>query len=308
MQNVEILYGDEPYVIKRYVDNEVSAYDECSTSFYEEFSNDVWAVVRQMPMFSERQLVVVKPKNLSDEKFLKYCKKPMPHTHLLVIPEQIDKRTAAYKELQKLDLFKECNKLDATELQRFVVGIIKESGCQIRKEVYDFFIERSGYFTDDSVNLFSMDNYVRQLCSTADEESGNEIVREAVESFVVESNTTKTFAMTKKMLQKDRKALFSMANHFLQEKESAIGMLSLFLRSFRLAYKATLYPDKNETELGKLIGVPAYQFKDAMKYRPEQISGCLDCIQDGIRKIKAGSASESVAFTITLARVMDCLE
>ena len=135
------------------------------------------------------------------------------------------------------------------------------------------------------------------------------ITKEAVDTFVIESNTSKTFALTKELLKRNDKKLFMLAKHFIDDKENPIGMLSLLLRSFRLAYKASLYyGDKNDAEISKLLGVPAYQFKEAAEYAPEQISNVLDLIQSGVSEIKTGMASPEVVFINTLAKMLNCLK
>lgn len=304
MDNVVVLYGNEPYTIKQYVDTLRMNFEEFCISYYDEWKEDMWPVARQVPMFCSQQLLLVKPKTLSDDNFIEYCKNPSSSTVMVVVPETVDKRTKAFKKLQSLNVLKECKKLSEGQMQKFVISEIQGNGSKIRESVYEYFIQKTGYFLDEDINLFSIRNYIAQLCDVSD----GEITRSDVDAFVVETCTTKTFALTNLLLKKDRAEIFRLSEQFLREKENVIGMLSLLLRTFRLGYKASLYSDKNEAEIAKLLGVPAFQFKDALRYPPNVISDCMDVIGQGIQRIKFGQADDRSALFVTLSKVLLCLE
>ena len=99
-----------------------------------------------------------------------------------------------------------------------------------------------------------------------------------------------------------------LAKKFVSEKEHPIKMLALMERSFRLAYKASLYPEMDSRRLEELIGVPAYQYRAAMRYRPEQVRKALGTIGRGIGLIKQGLAEPERAFYLSLSQILQCLE
>lgn len=301
---VKILYGNEPYLIADEVRKATEGVDELSVSEYEGFSADVWNKVKQYPMFSDRQVVIVNSDTINNEALIKYVNKSQEQTDLIVIPKEVDKRTKAFKAFQKAGVLCECNKIDEPTMKKFVMCMLHRENCSITEELYEYFIIRTGYFTDEEINLYTVKNYIIQIAM-----GESTITKEAVDTFVIESNTSKTFALTKELLKRNDKKLFMLAKHFIDDKENPIGMLSLLLRSFRLAYKASLYyGDKNDAEISKLLGVPAYQFKEAAEYSPEQISNVLDLIQSGVSEIKTGMASPEVVFINTLAKMLNCLK
>lgn len=304
MDNVYVLYGEEPFTIKQYVDAMMMHFDEYCISSYEDWADEIWTSARQIPIFSDKQLIIVKPKTISDDNFLQYCKNPSDSTVMIVVPEMVDKRVKAFKALKSLGVLKECKKFTEEQLQDFFVSQIRENGCEIKRDTYEYFIQKTGYYLDENVNMFSLQNYIQQFCTVSD----GEITKADIDAFVIDTCTTKTFALSSLLLKRDKEALFSLANRFLNEKENVIAMLSLLLRTFRVGYKASLYSDRKESEIGKLLGVPAFQYKEALQYSPEQISTCMDNLQRGIRWIKTGGADERSAFILTLSNVLSCLE
>lgn len=296
-----VLYGNEPYLIEKEVKKMQKEAEDFSFHTFEGFGQEVWDCTSQVPFFSDRQRIVVYTNKLEDAGFERYIDKPQEHVDMLVIPESVDKRKTIFKKLQKNNMLKECCKLNEKQLQIFIISKIRELGAVIREPVYHHFVERCGYLYDDEVNLFSVESCLMQLCM-----AGGEITNDAIDTFVEESDTSKIFILSEHLLEKDEVKVFSLAKHFLVEKESPVAMLSLLLRSFRMAYKASLYQDKSEKEISTLIGVPMYQFKKAMQYPVSSISSVMDILQHGVEQIKSGGDADNV-FIFTLSKVLSCL-
>ena len=82
-------------------------------------------------------------------------------------------------------------------------------------------------------------------------------------------------------------------------------MLSMLLRTFRLAFKASLY--KNQQELGVLLGVPVYQYKNALDIPVTSLNKIIDIINCAINSIKTGRCDAENIFILTIGNIFSVL-
>ena len=303
---IKVLFGEEPYMIDNTIKAAKDGLGEMNIINYDTLDNEVVTRAIQYPFFSNKQVIIVRPTTLGtfSNDILRYFDKPEDFTDLFIIPEQIDKRTSAFQECKKRGFLQECNKLTDSQLQTFILTRIKNASQKITADSYNYLVERSGYRDDPDVTLYALEIYLKQFSFHAEDE----ITCEVIDALVEKSITQKTFVLSTKLLQGETNELFQLAGHFISEGESVIGMLSLLLRVFRLAYKATLCKEKSPQEIGKLLGVPTYQFKDALKYEPAVISDALELIQGGVNDIKGGKAPARVIFIKCLGEVISELK
>lgn len=302
---VKLFYGEEPYLIESEIRKAKNGLTDLNIHEYAELGPEVFEQAIHYPFFSERQVILVRPEKLNVcENLISYIKKPTEFTDLLIVPRVIDKRTTTFQALKKAGLVVECNKVTETILQKFILGMIKKEGCKIKEDNYKYFIERCGYLNDSEVTLYVIETYIRQLC--VDVVSG-EITRDSIDTFVKKSLLQSTFDLTRVLLSRNAEKLYEMATKFIEDGESPIGMLSLILRVFRIAYKGALYGDESPQEIGKMVGVPFYQIKDAMKYNPKCVSLALDILQKGVNDIKNGRAPGNVIYYKSLSEVLTIL-
>lgn len=293
---LKVLFGEEPYLIDRLVDQMADGLDEMNIARFETLDDQVFQAAQQFPFLAKRQLIIADVPKLACESL---CKVSIPEfTDLVVLAGEVDKRTSLYKKLNKKGCLEEVKKMDLPSLKTFITDQLAEHGGRMDEGVLDFFIRHIGYLTDEHISLYTVVTAIQQLTFAA-----SVIKKEDVEALVEKSIDVKMWQLSGLLLNLDKKALFSMANHLLDEKESVIGMLSMILRTFRLAYKASLYKGEKSSVIAKELGVPAFQYQAAMRFRPEQISGCLDKLQGGVNEVKDG-APERVVFFSTLGQVL----
>ena len=163
--------------------------------------------------------------------------------------------------------------------------------------VIDYFIKYIGYEIDETVSLYTVNIAVKQLCYSA-----KEITEDDVRALITPSVQVQIWELSNFLLDLDGPALYSHVTKLFDEKENGIGMLSLLLRSFRLAYKASLLKGRSDYEISKILGVKPFQFKAAMKFTPQQISEILTILQQGVNSIKDGQPEKNtVIFTLNEA-------
>lgn len=296
---IYLLYGKEPYCIKNEIKKLTKANEPLGVVYFDELNDDVFAECSMYNMFTPSKSVVVELEKLpSQDGFLKYAKKPVSTTDLIITVENLDKRSGIVKKIQSMPegVVKEFSKVDEQTFCKLVNKLASSLGSTFDKGMDQYLYQYSGYAIDDNVNLYGINIAVKQLCFAA---TGT-ITKDIIESLVEKSETVKSFELTKILMEGNSKKLFEVAQHLLDEKENPIAMLSLILRTFRLYYKCSILEGKTESK-AKLIGVPAYQLAGAYKYETKVVSSVMDELQGGVNAIKSGG-DQKVIFKMTLAK------
>lgn len=297
---ISIIYGDEPYIIEKWIQKQGSNSNEWNTSYFEELTDEVFELAKQYPFMSDKRVIVVKIKTLgNNEALLSYLENPLDSTDLILVPQTIDKRSNVYKRCKKLNLLKECNKLNDASLRKFVGNLVQLQNGIISEEMYLYFIQRIGYFSDERVTLYDVVNAIKQLLF-----SSKEVTEEIISTLVEESFHEKTYVLTKYLFQKDTKQLFYHLERFLQEGESPIGMLSLVLRNFRILYKKDLYADQKD--ISNQLGISPYQLNQIGFCNKVQAENAIQLLQNGVNMIKNGNDGRIVMISV-LSKIVTIL-
>lgn len=304
---IQLLFGVEPYLISDKVSKAKSEVSGMGYARFEGFSNEVAEFASQYPFCDPKQVIVIEVQCLkNDDNILSFIQKVDSKVNdIYFVAEEVDKRTKLYKYLDSKKMIQECKKINEAMFKKFVFQTISNEGGSITIKAYGMFVDRCGYFENDDITLYTIKTYVYQLLFAGDDKIVDE---NRVLSIVPETLDNKTFQLTNLILQRDKLKLFILAKALIEAKESPIGMLSLLLRSFRLAYKASLYNEMNEKQLTSLLGVPAYQYKGALRFSPAILEKALEVLQDGVNMIKSGAAAADVIFYITLGNLLNLLD
>ena len=295
---IKLFYGKEPYWLNFELNKIRGMVDDLSYCEYDMWDDSVKAIANSVNMFADRNVIVIRLEKLgANDSLMDYLQHECSMTDVYIFAESVDKNTKVYKAIAKNpDNVKECQKLSDKGLKAFVFRKLHAEGAVMTEDAYELFKKRVAYLEDEECNLFTVANYAKQLAFLSDK-----IEVEDVKDVVPETLTEKSFALTELLLCKQGDKLFKVAKGLLNEGENPISMLSLLLRSFRLAYKASLYPELSGKERKAKLGLTYGRFPD-IKGSPENIAQAMDMLQGAVSKIKSGYPAERV-FLTTLARV-----
>lgn len=306
--SIHIVTGNEPYIIDKKV-SEIKRninVPEMDLSVHEQLNENCKESIKSLPMFNENRVVILsldEIKGSDGDELIKIIKKAPATTNLCIVVKNLDKRTVFYKYIKKQkNMLIECNKLKENQLMQFVFAILKEKSAKITNSAYSVLVKRINYFEDADVSLYTVEVFVRQLMYLS-----SIITDEEVQKVVRESSSEKIYVLTKSILSGEQEKTFSLALDFIDRGENIIGMLSMMLRVFRLSYKASLYKELAKAELGTLLGVPLFQFQDALSVPDELLNLVLDIIQDGINGIKSGHCEAENMFLFVLGKIISLL-
>ena len=300
---VGVLYGNEPYLIDREIHMRKEKYGEMGFHLFHNFCEEAMGLATQASFFSAGRVIAVYADSLEYAPFWEYIKKPAHDTDFLVIAKKMDKRTKAYKALKEMGLLMERNKLDQGEFKKFVLQRLARAGKSIKEEAYGFLASYCGYFDNDEINLYSIQSSLDQICAIREKE----VAMDDIMAFFEEGETAKAYEIANSLIRDGGGRLFLTLGKLICQNENAIGMLSLLQRNFRLAYKASLLSGNSIAEISRLVGVPAYQFKDYLKFSPSQVDAVLTHLESGIRMIKEGRGDARLSLITTMAKIKNDL-
>lgn len=302
-----LLYGNEPYLMDVKI-KDIIKESGCSPENinyingwnpdkWDDWQKDLLKTGFQDSLFG-KQAFVVNVEELKEEMSSIFDLK----ADVYVIAEKVDKRKKIYQEFKKHGI-EICNKVDAATLNKFILREVKKVDVQIKEDAFALFLKRMQYYSNEGVNLYTIRTYVRQMAFSVKADKKDTIDVPVVETYVQEKLDEQTYRLTDYLFKRNGEAYAKLAVNLIQEQDG-IGMLSAILRTFRVAYKASLYPKKSPKELEKILGVPGYQYAFVCMLPADKIQCCMDILLRGIEDIKQGNRKD-LCFLKTMCELWD---
>lgn len=238
-KQIYLLYGEEGYLKKQYRDRFVKAMlpegDTMNYAYYEGKGVNVREVIdlaETLPFFAERRLIVFENteffKTSAGAELADYVKDMPETTYFIFVENEVDKRSKLYKAVQKIGYGVNLSTQDETTLKRWIAGIVRRENKEMSSAVIQYFLEKVG--TD-------MENIQKELeklvCYTLER---SEITREDVDEVCVTQISNHIFAMVDAVADKDQKKALSLYYELLALKESAMRILFLMIRQYRILF------------------------------------------------------------------------
>ena len=175
-------------------------------------------------------------------------------------------------------------------LEKTIVQYVKKNGSAITKEAYNTFLQYVNYYSEES-NLYDVLHALERLCVA------KEITKETVEKIVLDRETEDIYSLIQLISEHNHERAQHQANLILEnQKNNVIGVLSLLLRSYRLAYKMRVC----NVSL-KELGVQYRTFVPRLS--AEECHQAMNIIDDAVNKIKQGFYRSDIALKLTLVQL-----
>ena len=264
-------------------------------SIHEIFDENVYELCTTYPIFEDTRVVFLDLDKLSlldNEYFRAFKKSPTEFTQLLILCRTIDKNSKFAKELKKEGLLVEIQKLkEEYELKNFILNFLKEHDGFMEPAALKEFIRRENYFEHDAVNLISVTNDLTAMLSL-----DKNITLNMVTDMVKDMTKENVFSLAKLLERGDviglRKELA------LISPDKAILTLSLLLREYRIAYKASFAPLSD-------IGV---KYSTLRKLPKKHLLYGMDVCTTMIEDIKTGRVADYLALQMAIGQLINNLK
>lgn len=295
---MKVIYGNEPYLIERYKKHYMDMVTHAAfnlSMIYGKYTPEVNDLLQTYPVMDDKRVVILVCDTLKDLEgtlFYGYLDAPTVFSELLVIVRNVDSRLKIYKKICVAEVLRECNKFSSPlEFNRAARYELAKLGAEISDEAVSDLCRRIGYFETDDVNFLQVLNALRSLSAVS-----KNITSDIVKKHVPENKEANLFILAELIRKRDMAAIKKQT--VLIAPSDTILVLSILLKEFRIAYKASMYPLQK-------IGVRRSVF---IKIAPEALLSCISLINETIIKIKTGKISNENALAYVCFRIVHELE
>lgn len=258
------LEGEEPYYIDKLTDfaeKHILTEDQASFNlsiFYgrDSKSEEVINACRRYPMFSERQVVILKEaQQMRDlEKLESYINHPLDSTVFVVAHKEkkIDGRKNFGKMLQKKTIMVSTKKLYENELPEWAGNMIRQKGLEIQPKALHILVEHIGN------DLQRIENEIDKLSINL--QGRKKINEDDIENFVGVSKEFNIFELQAAIVTKDLAKALNIINYFASNPK--VAPIQLILPTL-YAFYSKLYivvasNVRDEYGVGNLIGLKGF--------------------------------------------------
>ena len=262
------LEGDEDFFIDKvinYAENNILNESEKSfnqTVFYGKDTEwpDVVNACRRYPMFSDKQIVVLKEAQAmrNIEKLESYIDKPLPSTMLFIAykNKKVDGRTKLAKLLKEKGVVLSTKKMYDNELPEWTQQLIKSKGLSINRKALFLLIDHIGN------DLNRLNNEIDKLALNLDRR--DTITDDDIENYVGVSKDFNVFELQQAIANRDLYKAIQIINYFEANPKAAPIQLVLpslynFFSKVQMIYSV---PSRDEKSVAASLGVNHFFVKD----------------------------------------------
>lgn len=235
-KNIYLLYGEEDYLKKQYKGKLTKAMlpegDTLNYAYYEGKGIPVPEIIdlaETMPFFADRRLIVIEDSGLfktAAPELADYMKTMSSAACFLFIEKEVDKRGKLYKTVKEKGRIVELSHQDERTLIRWLLGMIKQEGKQIREETVRYILSKAG---TDMANLEK--EMEKLFCYTLGKE---EITPKDVDAVCITQITNHIFDMVEAVAKQQKKKALDYYYDLLALKEPPMRIMYLLSRQFQL--------------------------------------------------------------------------
>ena len=304
---VYLLMGEEPYYVDMVCDAIVEhCLDESEKDFNQTvcYGADVSAdavitAARRYPMFSERQLVVVKEAQMMKglEELAQYCQKPLESTVLVIAMHGAgaDKRKSFYKTVSKMGVVVDSPLLRDYEMPRWISMYYKSRGLGISPDAAALLAEYAG--TDLNKISIETEKMLKNL-----PEGTSEVSAADIEKNVGISRQFSIFELTKELSSKNAPKALRIAAYIGSSAKFAMPMAvsALYMHFNRILKYGALLSSGQRPDSGakaRVLGVNPYFFAEydtaVRNYPVRKCMGIIALLKEYDYKGKGGDVGEA---------------
>ena len=305
---VYLLMGDEPYYVDMLCDEIIEhCLDESERDFNQTIcygadvnADAVVTAARRYPMFSERQLVVVKEAQMMKglEDLALYCSRPLESTVLVIAMHgaSADKRKSLFKTASKVGVVVDSQKLRDYEVPRWISMYYSNKGMEIRPDAAELLAEHAG--ADLAKISIETEKMLKNL-----PEGTTSVTLSDIEKNVGISREFSIFELTKELSAKNASKALRIASYIGASAKFAMpaAVSALYTHFYRiLKYGALLMNNPrpaNDLKSKALAGVNPYFYNEydvaVRNYPLKKCMAIISLLKEYDFKGKGGFAGEA---------------
>ena len=256
-----------------------------------------------MPFLADKRVILIE-----DSGFFKngcaeladYLKSPAETAIIIFVEKELDKRKDIYKALSKTGFEICCDVQDDQMLTRWIFSRISAEGKNMSPRAAAFFLERVG---TDMSNISTEIEKLVCYCMDRDQ-----ITEEDIEAVCANWLTSRIFAMTDAIVEKNQKKAINLYYDLLALKEPPAKILALIARQFNIMLQVKEMTD-NHRDKGSIAGavkiapflVGKYQ-NWARGYSVEELKDALELCASNDEAVKTGKLDYVISVEMVIIK------
>lgn len=278
MNNVQGAYlfkGIETYLmdktlealISTYLDDNQKLMNLADLKYSDDLIKDIKNNISMLPLMAEKKITIVRKtneyiKSLNDDAFIDELK-AMAYTSVLIFMDEDDsikKTLKFYKYFKKIDHIVSFDKEKIEDLVKWTARKFNELGAEAGFAEARFLIDRLGFYSDESVNMYSLESEIEKMASYIGK---GKLSRAAIEKVVKENTIDNIFAMIDAINNKRTGAALYEYEKLLANGEADIKTSYMIFRNVRLLLelKVCEVEKRSEAEKKDLLKISPYEYK-----------------------------------------------
>lgn len=305
-----LFYGEEDFLIDRSIDSLIAqALDPGAKDFNLDVihgggtdAGTVRSTISQLPMMSDRRLVLVKefdrltPKDL----LLPVVESPVPSTIAVFVSARPDFRMKVYRALESNGTVAEFRPLYESEIPSWIIARVGSQGKIISQEAAQLMRSCVGS------SLREIQNEIEKLFIYVG--SKTEIGVGDVTSVVGMSKQYNVFELQKVVGKKELGLSLEILDRMIDAGDSPLGMIVMLTRYFEKLWLLREMAAPDDQAIASALGVSPYfarEYRDAARnFSGSQIEDCFSALVQADEALKS-SGNAKVTLTLMLYRIVN---
>ena len=314
LEPVYFLHGSEVYLrdqaVKAITDTALTGtllreFNDSSFNLLSDDVRDAIAAAEQLPMMSARRVVRLEKfarlREADEEILLAYLNRPVETSVVLLVGDDIDKRTKFGKKLLAGAAY-EFQPLKANELPSWIKGHLKTMGAEIEPQAIGRLVEVV------ASDLMTLSNELNKLAVAAG--PSGRITSELVDQLVRRSREHMNWDLTDSIVARDRHTALRVLRDFLDDGVEPVLLTGIIAGTFRrmILAKELLARGASSGEIFSEVRVPAFKQRAylAMLNRIDShgISNMVQRIAETDLAIKTSKATPRMQIEMLVCELM----
>lgn len=254
-------------LINNYLDDNQKLMNLADLKYTDDVIKDIKNNISILPLMAEKKITVVRKtndyiKSLNDDEFIDELKNIVDTSIIIFMDEDdsIKKTIKFYKYFKKIDHIVSFEKEKIEDLVKWTSRKFNELGVEAAFTEARFLIDRLGFYSDESVNMYSLESEIEKIASYLGKTRLN---KETIKKIVKENTIDNIFAMMDAINNKRTEDALNEYEKLLTNGEADIKTSYMIFRNVRLLLELKIcdIEKKSEVEKKDLLKISPYEYK-----------------------------------------------
>ncbi|MCX8074849.1 MAG: DNA polymerase III subunit delta [Clostridia bacterium] len=255
--NIYLFYGEEKYDLNKSIEKIKGKFENLTLGvnlFYitKENIQELFSICDSITFFGEEKLVIIKNTNLKFD-VKKMLSNVNDSTIVVIVEDEVDKRTSEYKELAKTAQVTEFEALDSKTMTSYIIQVLKQYNLNISYENAEYMVQICG--TDKTNNINELKKIVAYTKT-------GEVTKDIVDKVCVKTLNAKIFDVLNKVINKDKKQALNELDQILMLKEPIVKISIMLYKQIKQMYMIKYLKQMGNKDIATALQIHPFVYRN----------------------------------------------